>query len=113
MVGVPQHIAEVDHLLPVDIRRIPLDVVRQPPRRLTDNFELALRRVLSAVNGARLLFATKLSISVIASKIFRKPVFDSWRHSEYLNYIVGDPFGNARFQWFPLRYLCRLPWRSR
>jgi hypothetical protein len=37
-----------------------------------------------------------------------QPILDGWRHSEYLDQIVGDPLGNAGFQEFP-----QVRWRPR
>jgi hypothetical protein len=46
LTGMAQPVAEIDHLLPLDIRGV---------RRLAGHFEVSLGRILSAANRSRLL----------------------------------------------------------
>jgi hypothetical protein len=74
VIGVPQHISEIDHFLPLDMRCVPFDVIGKPSRRLTDYFEVTLGcHAPHFVRGehVRLLAASIVSIFVMASKISR------------------------------------------
>jgi hypothetical protein len=100
MICVPQHIAEIDHFLPIDGRIIFLDFVRKSSRCFADDFQKPFGCHSQYDIGSELLQAPALSRILNRRDRFKdivQPVLDGRRHSEYLGQVVGNPFGHPRF----------------
>lgn len=108
MIGMPQYISKIDHFPPIDIRRVPFDIIGKLSRRLTDYFEVTFGRHPTHLISGEQIEAATCEHDFNFGNGFQnvpQPIFNGWRHSEDLDQIIGDPFGNTRLQQVPYGYL--------
>jgi hypothetical protein len=100
MVSVSQQIPEVDHFPPIDYGLLLFDLLGDSSRGLAHNFEQTFDQEASPPR-------CKLGKACALHHIFDfddclknipQPIFDSWRHSEHLDHVVGDPLDDSWFQ---------------
>ena len=100
VIGMAEPIAEINHFLPLDIRRVPFDFISKL-RVASQTTSVPLgRHAAHFIRGEQMKAAACEHAFDLDNRFQNvQPVFDGWRHSElYLDQIVGDPFGNAGFQ---------------